>query len=57
MHTTDATKRGDRKRLEHRAPREVLLSFNSKEGDETRDAESSLSPEALLDPAGGRDCL
>jgi len=57
VHTIDAIRLGDRKSLEHRAPRKILLSFNLGKEDEARDAGLSLFPEALLDPAGGRHRL
>ena len=57
VYTTDSTRWGDRESLEHRAPQEILLSFNPEQGDEARDAKSSLSPEVSLDLIGGRDYL
>ena len=57
VYTTDSRRRGDGKNLEQHAPQEILLSFNPEEGDKARDAESSLSPEVLLDPTRGRHYL
>ena len=57
VHTTGTTRLGDRKSLEHHVPREILPNFNPGKEDEARDAGSSLSPEALLDPTGGRHRL
>ena len=50
VYTTDSMRWGDGKSLEQHAPQEILLNFTPEEGDEARDAESSLSPEVLLDP-------
>ena len=57
VYTTDSVRWDDGKSLEQHAPQEILLNFNPEEGDEARDAESSLSPEMLLGPTRGRHCL
>ena len=54
VYTTDSMRWGNGKSLKQHAPQEILLSFNPGEGDETRDTESILSPEVLLDPTRSR---